>query len=596
MSKDAHNIEERLIPYLEGVLSATERQEVEAAIAADATLAREVSDLREVIGELRQGFASGVVPPQESLTPEEIVRLSAHQGGLENMPGSSQEKTRLFCSDQAVHEYELLRSLSEEMRITTLAIEDIPPIPEAVLAQIREMAEVRPPAPPVLEEEHEKVVALSLWRRAGAYLDRLDPRPLMATAAALALVSLGIHSYGSSDRQNESALAGQPSAVSYGGESQASATPQAPASPNGVTVFASSDRDLLKAQAEKLLAKKIRYTVTQDRILVPEKEVAVAREVLWGEEGAKAVAMGEATPKDSVARTVEEMEQDEELTTDPPPTAEAPQAYLQAGEAAPPPSDKAAVKSYDYRANRSQNSYNAQDMGYLEQSSKAAEPSSAAPQWSPPKSEAAPVPDRVDPPTTGTASASVATPRASGSDESRRQMLKDLALGRTPEEKASSEGGETITRARARGDAPAAAKRAPVANVVTADDIDRRETVGEVAGGAVASSAAPDRQTAPIEAESEASIPLPAPASVAAATKPATVTPSGADMRLVEVRRVQAEVARRYNVVISVESDGSAISVYVRPKKELSKPEIDELRRSIRADLGLADADSIVIR
>ena len=67
-------------------------------------------------------------------------------------------------------------------------------------------------------------------------------------------------------------------------------------------------------------------------------------------------------------------------------------------------------------------------------------------------------------------------------------------------------------------------------------------------------------------------------------------------VRLAAVRSTQATVARRYDVVLSVESVGDAINVYVRPKKELSKSELDELRRAIRADLGLSAADAIVFR
>ena len=65
---------------------------------------------------------------------------------------------------------------------------------------------------------------------------------------------------------------------------------------------------------------------------------------------------------------------------------------------------------------------------------------------------------------------------------------------------------------------------------------------------------------------------------------------------MASVRSSQAAVARRYNVVISVESVGDTINVYVRPNKEMSKAELDELRSAIRAELGLSGGDAIVFR
>ena len=72
--------------------------------------------------------------------------------------------------------------------------------------------------------------------------------------------------------------------------------------------------------------------------------------------------------------------------------------------------------------------------------------------------------------------------------------------------------------------------------------------------------------------------------------------PDTTPARLAAIREAQPAVARKYNVVLSIEQRGSQINVYVRPKGELSKDQIDELRRAIRSELGLAAADSIIFQ
>ena len=90
---NSDNIEERLIPYIEGVLNEREQDEVDEAIQADAALAREVEELKGVIGELRKGFASGMQSDFPELTVEEIVAMAAHDGNLETMTGSAEQKS-----------------------------------------------------------------------------------------------------------------------------------------------------------------------------------------------------------------------------------------------------------------------------------------------------------------------------------------------------------------------------------------------------------------------------------------------------------------------------------------------------------------------
>ena len=95
--------------------------------------------------------------------------------------------------------------------------------------------------------------------------------------------------------------------------------------------------------------------------------------------------------------------------------------------------------------------------------------------------------------------------------------------------------------------------------------------------------------------------PPPAPAVVvpqSVTSEEPEITRSGGDvdLRMANVRSSQAAVARRYNVTLSVDSSADGINVYVRPGKTLSKDEMDDLRRAIRAELGLASEDTIIFR
>lgn len=608
MKNQPENIEEKLIPFIEGVLNAREQSEVAEAIEADPNLAREVQDLKEVIVDLREAFASGVRPPQEELSPEEVVLLASHDGQLASMKGTADQKSRLFANDQSMAEYEMLRSLTEEMKRTTMAMEDIPPMPEALLAEFKALKSTPRPA---VQELSGTVTSLSFWKRTTLFVDRIDPRPLMATAAALAVISLGIHSFNKSSRVGQEAPQ-----VSYASPAAEMASTFAgdkgtgSGEPSGVTVFTSGDRALLKEQAEKLLAKKVRYTVTEDRILVSEKELAQAREVLWGEEGATQVAVAE---EKSVEESLRTQGDKPERLEDPSPTllpeidaanehtpvtrynVSSPRRVEAEGEAAPRVDDDAG------RSGKAE--------------------VAPAPQWAKPSEDKASA--RTAEEGTGTASTSVSPRQSSNYEEARKQKLRDLALGQ------AKEGDEepAVTQAEVPAPAPAPvdlgdfthigkdqdeptkvtmnrARNAPepsvlaVPNAVTAKSAPHKADDAlsmESSGGSVA--ARTERPSPPAGA-SGLTRSSKAPVSPVAAVRaePAAESSGPSDLRLAGVLRSQAQVARQHNVILSVESDGGAIKVYVRPKNELTKSEIDALRQAIRSDLGLNSEDSIIFR
>ena len=641
---NSENIEERLIPYIEGVLNEREQREVDEAIQADADLAREVEELKEVIGELRKGFASGVQTDFPELTVEEIVAMATHDGNLETMTGSAEQKSRLFCNDRNLEEYRLLRSLSQDMQQTTLPMTEVPPMSESLLAEIARYKTAKPAVENKVVELAPKLGRETPGMKSGGFfgfLDRINPKPLMATAAALVLFSMGFHAY------NSRSPVGNESQVAYGyRETATPAAAQSPITeevtkngksviePTGVTVFTSGDRELLKEQAEKLLANKVRYTVTEDRILVSEDEVAQARNVLWGEEEASTVAVAEKRQEnklraDRPTEPVSPYLMDENARSDGGAAASEPQKFE-----APPVTYYLGRSNRDKVGDAEQKEVEADDQAPAPAPAVADPGQSSAlrktgsnedePNWTQPSSggEAA----KKDKPSTEIATGSTrstAAPSASGlkgaSKEEREKILKAMALGQseanrkskspagglatgTLEEEEAEPKVTSIARGR-RVESQVENRPAPVANVITSDrikdgDLDL-ESPAEDSSGPVASRAAKGS-----EGYAQERTPPPAPPPAKPAYSPGSSADEGVvtqskgdvDLRMASVRSSQAAVARRYNVVISVESVGDTINVYVRPNKEMSKAELDELRSAIRAELGLSGADAIVFR
>lgn len=583
MNSEPKNIEERLVPFVEGVLNARETAEVKEALENNPALAKEVEELRQIISELRTGFASGMEVSQEPLSPEQVVELASHKGGLESMSGSPELKSKLFLSEQSLHEYQLLRALSEDMKQTTWEWDGAPEMPAALKDEFRAI------------KREEKVVRPTFWSRATSLLDRVNPKPLMAAAAALAMFSLGIHLYDGPQVRSGA----EPKMVGFADSEAAAPEPAAtPTSsrlknePSGVAVFTSGDKDLLKEQAQKLLAKKIRYTATEDRILVAENQVDEAREVLWGSEDEATVAVAEERQSRERISTDSPFEKPPRLTPKSAATARA----IPRSAPARPGDGESFTKIYDNRSNQP-----VQDRVELEEETESTAPArpestvasaessgtdepsepEPTPEWnyqddvelggnsalkrSRPKASAAPVKESPAPVASAPEEKKMEEiPAYTGSR--REEMLRDLALG-----KSKSEAQETPE-----------IPPAPVPNVITAEDYDIKP------GTAVASRTRGGGLTQKPTVEVQEVIPP--------AQAEADDDGGDATLRVAAIRRSQAEVARRYNVVISVENRGDQITVYIRPKQELNKKETEDLRQAVRADLGLAPADSVVFR
>ncbi len=606
MKPDSQNIEEKLIPYLEGVLNPKERREVEEAINSDPELAREMSELRELILELRQGFATGLKPPQEELSPEEVVELSLHSGPAEKLPGSSAQKARLFCSDTGLDEYTLLRTLSEEMSRTTLDRENVPELPSYLRQEFQKLkgtptkGKVVPFLKPSFASNRSTV---SLWRRASGWLDRVDPKPLMASAAALAMLSFGVHLYNrpATTPASQEVAVVAPTVDSAKAENMTvmgSSAGKASPAIEGVAVFTSDDRNLLKEQAEKLLSKKVRYTVTKDRILVAEKDVAMAREILWEDAEGKAVAMAKEEPESRrMARTVDSAQGSGAVEDSSP--------YVQEVESAgfsPPSSDsnydRPAAASGDVtvynnsgrrsdapapvRAPRPSNGNNVRrgaagvlpgygDDGIVrsaptrgarsEQASQA--PPSPSQVAFPPVENEPSLPPQLEPPP----KPSVVRPPTSAA---RKQQIKDLALGDSRSEDASSTDEYSVAGPETAG-ASVSAEEAP-------------------------GSAVPTQQKTSLETRARVSTPNAAVAASAPAVTRVDAQVSAVDSRFVRIQSTRQSVAQRHSVELSFEKQSEKIVVYVRPSKALDKAQLDELRKALRKDLGLAESDTLIFR
>jgi hypothetical protein len=632
MKNDHEHIEEKLIPYLEGVLNAKERREVDEAINSDGALAREMSELRDIILELRQGFAAGLRPPQEELSVEEVVELGANTGTVDSLPGTSQQKARLFCSDQALEEYSLLRALQEEISRTTLDRENVPDMPEALRKEflaIKTAAGSRK----VLAFDRKKISPVPLWRKVSGLLDRIDPKPLMASAAALVMLSLGVHLYQSSagpavGTGTSDVAYNFPEAKQSAAPSQPSATPTlAPGASAGVAVFTSDDRGLLKEQAEKLLSNKVRYTVTKDRILVAEKDVKEAREILWAETDEQAVAMaskedspekrlarprigaaGAPAPGEASGRVSEEapvVNADEALEA----AAGGAGEVIYSGPSradAPKPPRSAVVPSYQRSANRGPlPDYREDPEPYDARTSKGSSRRSVAEQ---PRSggesarpgEAATLPGYEEPPV------------PSDVDLSGIGARVDKPVAATRAESPPPEPTVVETRSKA-NEVPAAvsaARRQRLKELALGDDgaegSSKKEVSTEVPAPAQASqSQSQSQSTVVLDRARVAAAP---PASSASAPVPNAVSAGGAsfdadekeevkaDGRLARMETSRQTVAQKHGVELSFESRDGKVAVYVRPKKTLTKAELDALRKALRKELGLADSDTIIFR
>ena len=653
MSKENEHIEEKLIPYLEGVLAPKERQEIDTAIHSDGALAREMSELRELIVCLRQGFASGLRPPQEEVSVDEVVELGANTGNVETLPGSSQQKARLFCSDQALEEYSLLRALGEEMSRTTLDRDNIPEMPESLLKEFRALRPASNTKGNIIAFDRKKLSPAPLWRRASGMLDRIDPKPLMASAAALVMLSLGVHFY-RTPADSAAPKSGNAAEIGYNfsGESPSADTQQAASSPPasstpavagpakdaGIAVFTSDDRGLLKEQAEKLMAGKVRYTVTKDRILVAERDVEEARNILWADAEGKGVAMaakekqaekriaqptgqasaaggaspapapdeapanyyvgnsggGQPTQQSHVVNVDQELSAKADtggtVTYYPPSPRQAPARPL-------PPSGPSHSResSPQYRASRNEASA-AFDSGARRGNSgksttdpglnSALKPKAPAQASVGAVAKAAPVdagvaPGRVDLDLPVASAEPTAVPGASAPprpmDPARRARLQELARGKDGDSAAESQDDEGEKKADTVHNAPAAAPPpAPVTQVqrtqtVTPARVAVTPPVTTVAGGVPNAISAAD-------------------------AVPEDSQDARADRRLAKMESTRQAVAQRNGVELSFESKNGKISVYVRPKKTLTKAEMDTLRKTLRKELGLADSDTIIIR
>jgi hypothetical protein len=661
MRKDNENIEEKLIPYLEGVLNPKERREVDEAINSDGDLAREMSELREVILELRQGFANGMKPPQEELSVDEVVELGANTGSVDSMPGTSQQKARLFCSDDALEEYSLLRALQEEMARTTLDRENVPEMPEFLLKEFRGL-KATPHSRKVLAFDKNRLSPIPLWRRASSLLDRIDPKPLMASAAALMMLSLGVHLY---NRPGGSAApTGDAAEIGYNFASEkkapVSATPSASSTPrvvagrdNGVAVFTSDDRGLLKEQAEKLLSKKLNYTVTKDRILVAAKDVKQARDILWADSDGKVVAMGkEDAAEKRIARP-----------------------GAAAGGASPAP---AAEEAYYVGSSGRRSPADAPVVDVDDALAAASSGAGDVKVYSPPSRQDAP-PKPSPPRHRETASYQDSAPRSSAAGQTYRPSTKasrdpgaeleqgigsNSALkvkgqvptgygddGASPPPRPSAVDITPTNETKVPGNAgpsggvpePTVVETRSKANETPPPmSAERRQKLRELAlrgesEGAVADKA--DKNTkqerdeesvAPVAAAAPPPLPRPvtpaqqtqttvtmdrgrvaaAPPLVPASAPVANVITAGAassadaeeakeakaDGRLARMETARQAVAQRNGVELSFESKNGKVSVYVRPKKTLTKAEQDALRKTLRKELGLADSDTIILR
>lgn len=603
MDNDHLNIEEKLIPYLEGVLNPKERRVVDAAIQADGALAREMAELRELILVLREGFASGVKPPQDELSVAEVVELSSYPGSATVMPGTSQQKARLFCSDGVLEEYRLLRALQEDVERTTLDRENVPEMPAVLRREFQSLGKGPREVTPKRLKARENKLLLG-WRRASSWVSRFSPRPLMGAAAALLILTLGIHfsqdsapplgeSSGQVARNDSPTRHEQNSLAASVSPSGAPSAGVAATEASGIAVFTSDDRVLLKEQAEKLLSHKVRYTVTTDRILVAQSDVDQARKILWSSTAGTAVALADQESASGPGGAAMRVARDTGMSAGPrveATTSEDEQPsqavmYTAKGEVLPAP-------------------------GFASTAQVTSAPTQgAAVAYYPPSASQAPAPPKAPSPT---APSHVVAAKASSASTQSQVATKAVSRQFKGPLKASKRIGASADLSRGREDAVPSAIKSEMQNLARQEksEVDsdaRREKLRSLALGQGAPqgpsvSAAPIPRPVPLNAAGVdsvagvSSMAAPVPDEITLESSSAEAGDAPVEAHLDRVEKKMRDLGQRHDVELSAEIKEGHLVVYLRPKKTMTKLELDGVRKMLRKELHLVEADTIVVR
>lgn len=181
MDSQPSNIEEKLVPFVEGALAEADRREVLQALPSQPALNNEVRQLREAILALRTQAAHGLTyrsanPP----SPEQVVDFVA-QGESASRANQRLFNVGILENPELAAELEALRELEGELQGRVEAARPVPEMPAALRAAIAETYGSRPTEAP--------------WKQALAgaiaWLSG-NSRVVGATLAGVAVVAVGL--------------------------------------------------------------------------------------------------------------------------------------------------------------------------------------------------------------------------------------------------------------------------------------------------------------------------------------------------------------------------------------------------------------------
>lgn len=316
------NIDEKIVPYVEGVLNEKEERSVSHALSADPETARAAQDVKEAIRSLKGAFEAGVRPSYEaSMTEAEIVKFACEADTLE--PAERRRLGLLFAESKlAQSEYDLLQELDAELESKVETPAEIPPMSAALKKEFSQLY-----APTSSSGE-----SAGLWVRLTAWLGELNPRPFVAVATCLVAVTLGILYYNPNGettatsnvamREAESTpgFGAAPEAVAEDGlqeeesevavdEVTTDGDKAGKNSEESVLVSDSLDSSQLREQARKLLDSEVRYTVRGQSIYVDKDQLDKANKVLGKKIEAKPGSDRKLAMVEKVGQSKEELDQ-----------------------------------------------------------------------------------------------------------------------------------------------------------------------------------------------------------------------------------------------------------------------------------------------
>ncbi len=614
------NIDEKIVPYVEGVLNEKEERSVSHALSADPEMARDAQEVKEAIRSLRGAFEAGVRPSFEaSMTESEVVKFACGTEDLE--PAERRRLGLLFAESKAAQaEFDLLRELDDELENKVEAPGEIPAMPKSLKAEFRSLYGSDGPA-----EQGAGFLA-----RLTVFLGALNPKPFVAVATCLVAVTVGIHFYSptyTSAPTSEVALREGEATPGFGADTGtvvqdeaaelAGEGAEAPAAAGDLdsSILVTDTRDAaeLREKARQLLDNEVRYTVRGQSIYVEKDQLEKANEVLGtkvpvkesNEDRKLALVTGKQQKVEKFSKTRPEEQDVDERTLK---AAELPETV--ARQAAPSVST-AEVKAYRPVAKKqSQPEPPAPPVPGAAPAPAASKPSEGGdgllqsrrgvggvgatmkqplPPGQAEDSDAATRPRAIEIPKTAWQRAD-AVPIPSSQGMSQMQVKLDANKGKASPQDAPVEE-ERASTTRDRSEQEGWSHVDAVKNSAAKRGKDKAEPAKEegsfrVAGGRTG-------VTTNVALEDQVQLP-PRRSNRSYSTEPSA--PAVPDQEVALARRAQ-EVASEFNAVASVETrDEGGRAVYVRLNEPLDEAGVERLRTELRRRLGLDDTDTIIIR